>query len=126
MQQALLDGNPNASVRVYAIWFNMVPGDARQRWRSTLLPDARVSQFWADAQSIGRLMAGALPRLATTRAPQSIDIDGDVLWDAYLIYGPDVRWDGDQAPPGVISWGSTILLTRATFQRALLNALARP
>ena len=71
-------------------------------------------------------MAGALPRFATTRAPQSIDIDGDVLWDAYLIYGPDARWDGDQPPPGVISWGSTILLTRETFQSALLNALARP
>lgn len=126
MQQTLLDGNPNASVRVYAVWFNMYPGDARNRWRSSLLSDARVVHFWDDVQSIGRLMAGVLPRFATERARQSIDVDDDILWDAYAIYGRDARWDVDGAPPRVISWGSTILLTQETFRQALLDTLARP
>jgi hypothetical protein len=126
VQQTLLDANADASLRVYAIWFNMYPGDARDRWRSSLLSDARVVHFWDEAQSAGRLFAGALPRLAAQRAAPSIDLEGDVLWDAYLLFGRDARWEMDEAPPDVVSWGSTILLTRETFQRNLLNALARP
>ena len=113
-------------MRVYAIWFNMYPGDARDRWRSSLLSDPRVVHFWDEAQSAGRLFVGVLPRLAAQRAAQSIDVEGDVLWDAYLLFGRDARWEVDEAPPDVVSWGSTILLTRETFRRDLLNALARP
>jgi hypothetical protein len=126
VQQTLLDANADASLRVYAIWFNMYPGDARDRWRSSLLPDARAVHFWDEAQSAGRLFAGVLPRLAAQRAAGSIDLEGDVLWDAYLLFGRDARWETDEAPPDVVSWGSTILLTRETFRHDLLNALARP
>jgi len=113
-------------VRVYAIWFNMVPTDARARWRASLLPDARVVHFWDESQLSGRLLAAVLPRFATRRAAQSIDVEGDVLWDAYMIYGRDAHWDVDDVPPDVISWGSTILLTQETLRGALLDALARP
>jgi hypothetical protein len=122
----LLDANADPSLRVYAIWFNMYPGDARDRWRSGLLSDARVIHFWDEAQSAGRLFAGVLPRLTGQRAAQSIDVDGDVFWDAYLLFGGDARWEVDEAPPEVVSWGSTILLTRETLRRDLLNTLARP
>jgi hypothetical protein len=126
VQQSLLDANADGSLRVYAIWFNMYPGDARDRWRSGLLSDARVVHFWDEAQSAGRLFAGILPRLAVQRATRSIDVEGDVLWDAYLLFGRDARWEVDEAPPDVVSWGSTILLTQETFRRDLLNTLARP
>jgi hypothetical protein len=126
VQQTLLETNPNVSMRVYAIWFNMVPTDARARWRASLLPDARVLHFWDESQLSGRLFADVLPRFATRRAAQSIDIDGDILWDAYVIYDRDAHWDVDEAAPDVISWGSTILLTQETLRRTVLNALARP
>jgi hypothetical protein len=126
VQQTLLDGNTGAPVRVYAIWFNMYPGDARDRWHSNLLPDGRVVHFWDETESVGRLFAGAVQRLAVRRAPQSIDLEGDVLWDAYLLYGRDARWEADDTPADVISWGAPILLTQETFQRDFLSALGRP
>ena len=108
---------------MYAIWFNMFPGDARDRWRPALLADPRVLHFWDDARSIGRLFFKTLPRLAARQAPGTIELEGDVLWDAYLLFGPDARWDADDSPPDVISWGSTILATQAAFQREFFTAL---
>ena len=55
MQQTVLAPNVKAPVRVYAIWFNMYPGDAQQRWRSDLLPDVRVRHYWDEPRAIGRL-----------------------------------------------------------------------
>lgn len=126
VQQTLLDANAGASVRVYAIWFNMYPGDARDRWHSNLLPDARVVHFWDETESVGRLFAGAVRRFGTRRAPPSIELEEDVLWDAYLLYGRDARWEADDPPADVISWGAPILLTQETFQRDFLSALGRP
>jgi hypothetical protein len=122
VQQALLDGNANASVRVYAIWFKMYPGDARDRWRAAALPDARVAHFWDETRSVGRLYATMLPRIAVRRASESKETVGSVLWDAYLLYGTNARWD--TAPPDAISWGSTILLTRDTLARDLRSAIS--
>jgi hypothetical protein len=39
----LLSVNPKAPLRVYAVWFNMYPGDARERWRADRLTDPRVA-----------------------------------------------------------------------------------
>ena len=73
---------------------------------------------------VGRLYFKTLPHLAARRARRSQDPEGGVLWDAYLLYRSDARWD-DQ-PPDVVSWGSTILLTRDTLSRDLFGLLARP
>jgi hypothetical protein len=125
VQHTLLDANASAPVRVYAIWFNMYPGDARDRWLHGLLPDSRVVHFWDETRSIGHLFYRTLPRIAARRAPLSKDIEGNVLWDAYLLYGPAARWDADDKPPDVVSWGSTILLTQETFRRDFVAALPR-
>jgi hypothetical protein len=124
VQQALLDNDTKAAVRVYAIWFNAYPGDARTRWRPDLLSDSRVVHFWDERKSIGRLYFKTLPHLAARRALQSLDPEGGVLWDAYLLYRSDARWDSQ--PPDVVSWGSTILLTRDTLSRDFFGMLARP
>jgi hypothetical protein len=124
VQRALLDDDVNAAVRVYAIWFNAYPGDARNRWRPDLLSDSRVVHFWDEGRSVGRLYFKTLPHIAGRRARQSQDPEGGVLWDAYLLYRSDARWDNQ--PPDVVSWGSTILLTRDTLSRDLFGLLARP
>jgi hypothetical protein len=90
-----------------------------------LLPDSRVVHFWDETRSIGHLFYRTLPRIAARRAPLSKDIEGTVLWDAYLLYGPAARWDADDKPPDVVSWGSTILLTQETFRRDFVAALPR-
>ena len=43
------------------------------------------------------------------------------LIDAYLLYGPQARWD--EQPPGLVSWGSTILSTRDSLSRYFKQAL---
>jgi hypothetical protein len=126
VQQTLLKPKQDASIRLYAVWSNFYPGDARERWRPSLLADARVIHFWDEPQSVGRVFFNALPRLAPRTAPETIEIDGDALWDAYLLYGRDAHWDTNDRPPEVISWGATILVTKETLQRELANLLARP
>jgi len=39
---------------------------------------------------------------------------GDVLWDAYLLYGSDARWD--DAPTHLIHWGRTIVAARQSLR----------
>ena len=39
------------------------------------------------------------------------------LWDAFLVYGPESRWDA--APTGLRRWGRTILATRDALREAV-------
>ena len=121
MHEVLLEPQPDARLRVYAVWFSMFPTDARERWRAQLLPDPRVVHYWDETRSVGRTLFQAVPELWPSRADESKRPQGGVMWDSYLLFGPDVRWD-DEAPQ-VLSWGYTILMTRARLQRDLNRAL---
>ena len=37
-----------------------------------------------------------------------------MLWDAFLLYGPNARWD--EAPTDLIHWGRTIVAGRETLK----------
>ena len=65
----------------------------------------------------------ALPVIWERRAPGTLTPQDLALWDAYLLYGPDARWN-DQ-PPDMISWGATILLTREKLARDFKQILTR-
>lgn len=119
--QTLLGPNPDAPLRVYAVWFNMYPGDARERWRAELLTDARVHHYWDEQRSVGRRYLQTLPRLWPMRSAETVLPQADALWDAYLLYGPDSSWDDE--PPDVFSWGSTILQTKETLDRDIRRVL---
>jgi len=121
VQQTLLGPNRNAPLRVYAVWFNMYPGDARARWRAELLTDERVRHYWDEQRSVGRLFLQILPRLWSVRAPETVLPQADALWDTYLLYPADARWD--EAPPNAVSWGSTILQTKETLEQNVLQLL---
>jgi len=108
---------------VYAIWFNMFPGDARQHWRGTLLTDARVRHYWDEQRVVGRLYLQTLPAIWPKRSPETVLPDADALWDAYLLYGRDTDW-ADQ-PPAVISWGAPILRSSEALARDL-ERLVKP
>ena len=58
-------------LRVYAIWFNMYPGDSRQRWPDTLLTDARVRHYWDEGRGIGQLYLKLLPAMWSKRSPDT-------------------------------------------------------
>ena len=67
-QEALLARNEQPALRVYAVWFNMFPGDSREYWRPDLLTDSRVVHLWDDERSVGRLYYQLLPKIWERRA----------------------------------------------------------
>jgi len=74
VQHEILDNNPTADLRVYTIWFNMYPGDARWRWDGAGLTDARVEHFWDEQKAVGSWFSATL----THR--------GNPTWDFYALY----------------------------------------
>jgi hypothetical protein len=106
---------------VYAVWFDIFPGDSRQGWRGDLLTDARVIQYWDDPRSVGRLYYQDLPHIWPMRAAETLPPVETTLWDAYLLYGPGARWERQLPDP--VSWGSTIVRTRESLTRDLDQAL---
>jgi hypothetical protein len=93
----VLDTHPKADLRVYAVWFNMMASDSRERWRETLLRDRRVTHFWDEGKTVGTWFGARTEK-------------HDVLWDAWMLYGPDARWDDE--PTGVLGTGRTIMASR--------------
>ena len=121
MQRYVLEPHPKKPLRVYAVWFDIYPGDSRQGWRADLLTDARVIQYWDEPRSVGRLYYQSLPQIWPARAAHTLPPQETTLWDAYLLYGPRARWDA--RPPDVVSWGSTIVRTRERLSHDLDEAL---
>ncbi len=99
---------PQARIQVYAVWFNMLLGDSREGWDSTLLPDSRVTHFWDGQRQIGRWYS------------QQEGAQG-LLWDAYRLYGPAATWT--DAPGPVLSQGGPVVERRAELQAALRSLL---
>lgn len=112
MQKEILEQNPNAKVRVYAIWFSMIRTDGRAMWRmgGGTLTDSRVAHFWDDQKLVGRWFAENI-------SPD--DADGGVVWDAYYLYPAGAEWTSK--PPAAMTNGVTV---RAKFDE--LNQKIRP
>lgn len=114
MQTELLDKYPNAKLRVYAVWFNMLTSDARAKWPETLLHDSRVIHRWDEPKALGTWYAARAASLRPSITPGSKWGDGNVLWDSYLLYGADSHWD--DTPTHLIHWGRTIVAGRETLK----------
>lgn len=95
-------------LRVLVVWFSMYEGDERTRVRTELLGDPRAVHLWDEHKAIGAHYAGSDERFAES---------GDVLWDAWLLYGADARWrDSSQSP---LAFGRTVVRTREALRQAL-------
>jgi hypothetical protein len=103
VQDNVLEKNLSPNLRVYAIWFPMIATDARSRWNwfAGVIDDPRVVHLWDENKVIGKWLA---------EQPDLKGFDGGVVWDTYLLYGPQARWDLTPSP--LISWGYTINNTR--------------
>ena len=93
-----MQANPSQNLRVYAVWFSMIPTDARSRWNWTggILEDSRVTHYWDEKKKVGRFYADKEPETD----------DPDVVWDAFYLYGPDAEWKNKPEP--LISTGITV------------------
>ena len=114
MQKELLDKYPQANLRAYAVWFNMMPNDSRAKWSAHLLTDARVVHRWDEPKAVGTWFAPRTEAIRQQLGPDSAWGQGDILWDSYLLYGADAKWDTE--PTGLIHWGRTIVAGRETLR----------
>jgi hypothetical protein len=89
VQSNILERYPSAELQVYAIWLPMLPTDARSEWHEGLLSDPRVRHFWDEERVAGRWFAEA----------NTGDIGyAGIVWDAYLLFGPDAAWEREPRP----------------------------
>ena len=119
VQQAILDEHPDADLKVYAIWFSMFGTENRDDWPADVLTDRRVVHWWDENKVVGRYYMPRVARMRDTMAPGSTGFAGDVLWDSYLVHGPEARWD--EGPAGLRRWGRPILRTQAGLRDAVAS-----
>ena len=124
MQKAILAKYPRVDVRVYAIWFNMFPGDARSEWPPDLLTDSRVTHRWDEAKVVGTFFGQNKSKIEPRLSPDSNVTGGDILWDAYLLYPADARWDG--FPDKLEHLGRTIVAGRETLKQDFARLFGPP
>ena len=91
----VLAAYPSASLKVYVVWFNMLPGDSRQFLDTKVLSDSRVSYYWDQQKVVGNWYS------------RNVTHERGTTWDAFFLYAPNVRW-GEAPPPTVADGGSVI------------------
>jgi len=108
IQEYILKRNPKLDLKVYAIWYEMYPGDSPDDFPGarTLLPDRRVVHYWDQAKDVGRWFYGLVP--TTTK--------GNIEWDAFYLYDKDSVWT--DRPSNMLTWGRTILVDRRKLRDA--------
>ena len=114
MLKNILKPHADAGIAVYAIWFNMFPGDSRKQWRKGLLDDVRVTHYWDEDKSVG----GWFKQHVWPEAP-----GGSVIWDAWFLFGPKATWDETPAP--LHDKGRTIMRTREKLRDMTLPLLPK-
>jgi hypothetical protein len=102
IQEYVLQRHPKLEVKVYAVWYEMYPGDSPDDFPEArkLLGDKRVTHYWDQAKEIGRWFYGLVPS----------NVKGEIEWDAFYLYGPDAVWTDRPAMP--LTSGRTILQDR--------------
>jgi hypothetical protein len=109
VQKEILDVHPDSDVRVYVVWFSMLSGDSRSGWDECVMSDPRATHLWDEKRLASRAFAGEVEGAAPP------------VWDAYLLYGPEVIWDGE--PPRPISSGYTVYGAREELEKNILPLL---
>jgi hypothetical protein len=102
VQEYILTRNPKLNVKVYAIWYEMYPGDSPDDFPKArkLLADKRVTHYWDQGKDVGRWYHGKVPT----------DTKGNVEWDAFYLYSESSQWG--EEPSDLLTWGLTILRDR--------------
>jgi hypothetical protein len=85
-------------VRVYAVWFPVLAGDASATVDTRLMTDRRVTNLWDPNRKVSGWFS------------QHVTNQPGITWDAYFLYGPDASWDSGPAP--LASSGSPVIGSR--------------
>jgi hypothetical protein len=91
----ILQKYPSSDVRIYVVWFNMLPADSRDLIDRKVLNDHRVANYYDPNRVVGSWFA------------QHTAAGGGIVWDAYFLYGPDASWTAEPGP--LVSTGGTVI-----------------
>jgi hypothetical protein len=109
IQQEILAKYPDLPLKVYAVWYEMLPTDSVKAFPSAKqqMPDHRVEHFWDKKKVAGRWFKDAVPS----------SYDKPVQWDAYYLFDADAEWSDKPAP--MVSWGRTLLESRHELEKQI-------
>lgn len=111
MQREILESEPTAELRVYAVWVPFSGGTSEAADVSRrVLPDPRVAHFW-DGDAV-----------TSDWFAENVDHSPAPAWDVYYLFGPDAIWTGVRAP--IVSSGRTIIGQSSTLQDGITPLLA--
>jgi hypothetical protein len=80
----ILKKYPENDIEVYAIWFNMIPGDRKDKWNPKALDDKRVRHYWDEKRVLGKWIS---------KNVDACDHLGPIDWDSYYLFDEDGTWD---------------------------------
>lgn len=104
-----MDEHPAADVHVYAVWFEVLGGDAKSEWDPDVMPDPRVTHLW-DVEPVTPFWFA-----------ENVDQTAGFVWDTYLLYGADATWDEIPAP--LVDVGATVIERRERLRASILPLL---
>jgi hypothetical protein len=111
--QELLEKDGAADLQVLAVWMPMLATDARSEWNEGLLDDPRVTHFWDEERVVGRWLARA-------------DVGGQgysgIVWDAYLLFGPEASWKSEPGP--VVGSGAPVVAESARLEEQVRSLVS--
>ncbi len=92
----------------------MLPTDERSQWEKELLNDPRVTHLWDQERVVGAWFAN----------PDNLGLQypGPVMWDAFLLFGREARWDN--VPSNLLASGWTVIGNTEQLERSLDAHLA--
>jgi hypothetical protein len=105
VQEQVLERYPDADLRVYAVWLPVLATDERFEVAEVMV-DSRVSHYWDAEQRV----SDALREVA--QVPEGV-----LLWDAFLLFGPDASWTG--RPPEPLARAAPVVNELARLEQAL-------
>jgi hypothetical protein len=83
---------------VFVVWSSQLRGTAADvPEAAALMNDARATHYWDGAQRLGALYQ------TLELGEQKLRGD-EPMWDVWLLFGPEARWEKDGAPPKPDWW----------------------
>jgi hypothetical protein len=111
VQRQILQTEPTADLRVYAIWVPFLAGsEDTANIAQRVISDRRVTQYWDGSA------------LTSDWFAENVDHSPFPSWDAYYLYGPDAMWT--RAPGPLVESGSTIIGESSTLEHAVASLIA--
>ena len=79
----VMEKYPEANLQVYAVWFNMLPSDRKDRTKLSLISDDRVKHYWDENRQLGKWISKNL---------EDCKHLGPIDWDSYYLFDDKATW----------------------------------